>query len=132
LDGATITMGDVSGNKAIIGYNRDSYEPGSVTDPLTDPRAYDVSKTFLTLYNKALKSGVLNDPNVKKVVESLATQVAYLGEPTTDIAGQVIESKASPGSVKDQVNSNAGHMNSAGICIEGKGMDDGVQCSGSA
>jgi len=128
VDGQTYTSFDLG---HLIGFDGPTPESFSSADILNADlsSAGPQLSTFINLYQQALASGALDDPDALSTVQSAATQIASLGEitehGTADFKGGDV---SDPASILASEASHATNMNSSKICKKGKSKDNGVLC----
>jgi len=84
---------------------------------------------FLNLYNQALASGALNDPQIKATVDSASTQIASIGELVESSPAMIQSGEATTNDTINAANASiATAMNSSQICTAGSFTDNGALC----
>ena len=85
-------------------------------------------KVFIDLYDQAVVTGALDDPQVNAVINTLSNQIAQIAGMMEDFPEGVKKSNFESAK-NDHYASHTTHMNAKGICNAGGGDDIGVQCS---
>ncbi|WP_303674225.1 hypothetical protein [Vampirovibrio chlorellavorus] len=119
----------LDGITSLIGYDNASMDPNAVTDPLTDPTACPEIAAFQKLFASAERTGALNDPVLRNVVQILSEQILSVSDLTNIAAYNIADYNAPTSSMAENIISNLTDYKAEGICGAGNGVDSGVQCA---
>jgi hypothetical protein len=112
-----------------LGYAATSTEELPKNPLSTSDRPYKDTARFIAAYQSALKSGAMDDPQTQQIVESLASQIAYLVASIDNTQASASTNEIKLSAFMDNTSDLLVHVDSAGICTAGNGNDSGIQCS---
>lgn len=130
VDGQTYTGMELARMVGFDGPKPDDFKEADILTTATGAGS-QMSK-FLDLYNQALSTGALSDPDLRATVDSASTQIAGIGETTEDAIWQFSTDYIKLNNEEDLAKvagEHATNMNSSKICKAGKFKDNGALCS---
>ncbi|HEY9687631.1 MAG TPA: hypothetical protein V6C52_11710 [Coleofasciculaceae cyanobacterium] len=104
-------------------------EPATFTDPLsTAASSNQETLNFINLYNTALSSGALSNPQLQAYVGLLATEISYLSEVTEDAVATTPNTVDPCQYLPNFLASESTYLDSTNICKAGAGKATGNTC----
>lgn len=112
-----------------IGFETESNDPTLLKNPMQTGNLLGLTQPFMAAYQAAVQSGVLSDPAVAQVINSMVSQINTLSQISNNTARQVLWQGLDVSATRKSEVSYTTNMDSAGICTTGGSTDTGVHCS---
>lgn len=98
-------------------------------DPLNmSLKPYKETGAFIEAYQKAQNQGAMDDPQIKNVVQGLASEIVMITVAMDNAQWASSAGDIKPITLLDHAASAITHADSGGICLNGKAKDSGIQC----